>query len=340
MAMGSDNYNRQPRIGVRLIGLVMVIAGVSLATYLVVAYFAYENGRAAGLSQQATTRLTQISRQIELAETDMNSGNVGMAITRLDYVLAEDPGNRRAADLRRQAEAIKAAAAGPLPTKEPSGPTPTPMAGTDPADEPLPELQTIRRLAAADQWEEALPRLLAFRRTHPDYERRQTDELLYDTYVNLGLNYVNTEKIELGLNYFSQAERLGSLPQEALDYRLWADLYLNGIAYFGVDYQIASAYFRDLCAAAPFFQQSCARLHQALVGYGDQLAYNLDWCPAASLYQEAMQQRSTEALSAKLSQAREGCAAATPVPLTDTLPITMTGSLSITVPITPTESGE
>jgi hypothetical protein len=338
---GDTGTGRRPRLLVRLIGLSLVIFSVFLATYLVVAYFAFETGRKEARQQATDSRNEQISRQIELAGQDLEEGNYRIALARLDFVLAEAPDNSRAQDLRRQVIAIEAAAAIPQPTPEPIEVVAGPDTSGDVADEnPLPELQAIRRLTAAGQWEEALPPLIALRRQFPDYERRQTDELLYETYLNLGFEYVNTEKIELGLNYFSQAERLGTLPQEALDYRLWADLYLQGRAYFGVNYEIAGAYFRDLCAAAPFFQSSCARLYEALIGYGDQLAYNLDWCPAESVYREAWQQRATEALNAKLAQAREGCASATPVPLTDTLPITQTGSLTTTIPITPTESGD
>lgn len=336
-----SNAERQPRLLVRALGLVLVIVSVVLATYLVVAFFAYESGRAEAVRQAATTRQEQISRQLELAEQDLAGGNSGMALTRVEYVLSLDPENERALALQTEGQTIQATQTDLQPTAEPvevEEPVEEPGDATE--IEPLPELQTIRRLTAAERWEEALPLLVSFRQMHPDYERQQTDELLYDTLVNLGLNYVNTEKIELGLNYFSQAERLGSLPQEALDYRLWADLYLQGIAYVGVNYEIAAGYFRDLCAAAPFFQSSCARLHEALVGYGDQLAYNLDWCPAASVYQEAWRQRTTDALDSKLAQAREGCASATAVPLTGTLPLTQSGSLSSTVPITPPEPGE
>lgn len=179
--------------------------------------------------------------------------------------------------------------------------------------------------------------LLAFQHTYPDYERGETDQLLYDTYVALGLQAINTDKIELGLNYFSQAERLGNLPQEALDYRVWADLYFQAVAYSGVNWDIAAGYWRDLCAAAPFFQGACERFQTALIGLGDQLAYQLDWCPAVPVYQEAWNRQPTESLDAKLAQAREGCASATPVPITGTNP------LSDTAPITgtnPTEPGE
>lgn len=236
---------RRPRLAVRLVGLVLVIFSVVVATYLLVAYFAFESGRNERLQQESTTRAEQLSRQMQLAREDLAEGSDNLALTRLEWVLGQDPQNEEALALRDQ---IAAAAASPAP--DPTEPPTTIEANAPDAavsdDEALAELQAIRRMASSEQWEGALSRLLAFRHQFPDYERGETDQLLYDIYVALGLEYVNSEKIELGLNYFSQAERLGDLPQEALDYRVWADLYFQAVAYSGVNWEIAGGYWRDL----------------------------------------------------------------------------------------------
>lgn len=325
------------RLAQRALGLALVIVSVVLATYLLVAYFAYESGRSLRSQQETTARTEQVDRQLELARQDLAAGSAHMAMTRLDWVLTQDPDNADALTLRQQAaaaeDAAQTAGSGPLPTAEPR---PTAEATPEEVitdDERLTELQAIRRLAAGEQWEEALPALVAFQQRFPDFNRDETNQLLYNTYLALGLSYVNTEKVELGLNYFAQAERLGSLPQEALDYRVWADLYFQGMAYSGVNWSIAADYWADLCAAAPFYRDSCARLDRALVGTGDQYAYLMDWCPAADIYQRAWNRTPTEILDNKLAEARAGCAAATAVPLTDTVPITSTA------PLTPTEPG-
>ena len=51
----------------RLVGLALVISSVVLATYLLVAYFAFESGQAARVAQETTARDEQVPRQIELA---------------------------------------------------------------------------------------------------------------------------------------------------------------------------------------------------------------------------------------------------------------------------------
>lgn len=325
---------RRPRLAVRLFGLALVIFAVVVATYLLVAYFAFESGRALRVQQEATSRTEQIDRQIDLAREDLTEGSDNLALTRLDWVLAQDPQNEDALTLREQI-ATAAAEPTPLPTEPPAEPPPTEEAPEVTNEDALPELQAIRRLVATERWEDALAALLAFRQLYPDYKRAETDQLLYDTYVALGLNYVNSDQIELGLNYLSQAEQLGNLPQEALDYRVWADLYYEGIAYSGVNWAYAIDYWRDLCAAAPFFRDSCERFDVALEEYGDQLAYLMDWCPAISAYQEAWNRRPSENLESKLGQARQGCASATPIPITGTLPLTGTTPITGELPVEP-----
>lgn len=331
---------RRPRLGVRLLGLGLVIFSVVVATYLLVAYFAYESGRTLRVEQEATSRAEQIGRQVQLARDDLAVGSDNLALTRLDWVLSQDPQNTEAQTLRDQIAAALTAERSPDATEPPATAAPDSAADVSSAlssanTAAQAELSVIRRRVATEQWEDALSALLTFRQQYPDVERGETDRLLYDTYIALGLQHVNSDKIELGLNYFSQAERLGDLPQEALDYRVWADLYFQAVAYSGVNWEIAAGYWRDLCAAAPFFKNSCERLDVALEGHGDQLAYLLDWCPAVSVYQEAWNRQPSERVEGKLSQARDGCASATPVPITGTVPLTGTAPLTGTSSLEP-----
>ena len=73
----------------RLVGLALVISSVVLATYLLVAYFAFESGQAARVAQETTARDEQVARQIELARQNLDEGSSHLALTRLDWVLAQ-----------------------------------------------------------------------------------------------------------------------------------------------------------------------------------------------------------------------------------------------------------
>jgi hypothetical protein len=194
-------------------------------------------------------------------------------------------------------------------------------------------LRDIEDLLEDEAWEDAITALISFQHNNPEYERRHTDELLQEAYMAQGVELLYGDQIELGLYYLEQAQQLGDLPQDVRDQQQWAELYLAGIGYFGVNWDVTLFYFRDLCLAAPFFHDACAKLNEALVAYGDQYAVQRDWCPAEALYQEASQQNDSNALLQKLREAREGCASATPTssaPISGTLPVTGTTSLTQT----------
>ncbi len=329
--------DRPARPLVRLLGIGLILISVLAAVYLIVAYFAWENGQELRTEQINTQRANQISRQIELAQDDLTQGSYNLALDRLDWVLERDPSNEAALAVQRQVEAAQRTALTPQaqPTATlPPEPTPTPGAIADPET----ELARLQRLESRQDWAELASGTIQFQRQFPEFERLTTDALLYNAYLNQGLVAVqgSGDEIEQGLFYFSQAEQLGDLPQEALDYRLWAEIYLEAIAYYGVNWGVTSSALRELCLSAPFYQNACDKFYESLVNYADQFAFAQDWCPAVDLYREARQYGN--GVNDKLSAAVEGCNLATPTPgvitgttgLTGTTSITNTGSLEIT----------
>jgi hypothetical protein len=161
--------------------------------------------------------------------------------------------------------------------------------------------------------------------------------------MNYGLDLITGEKVELGMYYLAQAQQLGDLPQSARDYQTWAELYTQGISFYGVNWEASAYYFRDLCLAAPFYQSSCERVFTALVSLGDQYAFAQDWCPAQDLYDEASSYQTTAELNDKRTQAQENCLLATPTPsepITDTVPITDTAPFEGAPFVLPTETPE
>jgi hypothetical protein len=158
--------------------------------------------------------------------------------------------------------------------------------------------------------------------------------MLYNAYINLGVGLLSGSQIELGLFYLTQAERLGDLPVEVTDQRTWAELYLSGIGYYGVDWETTIFYFRGLCAAAPFYQNACQKLFEALMAYGDQYAAAQDWCPAETWYREAVRMDNTVSAVDKRREATANCLEATPTP---EAPITGTVPITGTIPTVPSE---
>jgi len=305
----------------RIVGVLLVLAAVVVGLYLAVGYLAWQSGETLRSEREEEARVQQITRQVSLAQEDIQRGGYNLALHRLDWVLERDPANEEAEALHQQAqEALRTALtpeAPPTPTLEPE---PTVVLSEE--TEPEEELRRLQRLYSREQWSDLLPAVLAMQRQFPNFERMESDRLLYEAYLNLGLQQIQGDQIEKGISNLAQAEKLGDLPQEALDFWLWAELYLEGIAYYGVNWAVSASVFRDLCLSAPFYQNSCDKLYDSLVNYGDQYLLNQDYCPAVDYLREARQYGSSGTLSEKLNRAVEGCASATPTPdvISGTLP--------------------
>lgn len=317
----------------RLAGLLLIIVAALLAYYLLVVYLGWQSGQQLLSERQEQQFTGQIARQVELAQADIAASNYDLALRRLEWVLVRDPHHSTAQQLQETAQtARQVRSEQPAPPRESITPTSTPLPSPTPGviADPTSELARIDRLIAGEEWAVAATALQSFQRQFPDHERSRTDRLLYDTYIELGMSYIEGERAELGLFYLNQAERLGDLPESVSDYRIWAELYTQGISFYGVNWDAAAFYFRDLCLAAPFYQNACQRLGQILTRHGDAFALLEDWCPAQALYEEAQRHSGSQELGRKLAEARENCLLATPTP---TAPITDTRTITQTAPV-------
>lgn len=321
----------------RLVGLLLIIIAVAAGWLLLVGYFGYQSGQQKLIENQQAEFSNQMTRQLTLAQENINNGNYELAIVRLQWILDHDQNNEQAQQLFAEAQRMmgQAAQATAVPTTAAAaaaaGPTPEPSPTPGQIGSPDEELQRIRRQIVRKEWDNVVASLITFQLQFPSYEREETDALLFDAYLGYSQQLLEGEQVELGLFYLKQAENLGNLPQTMLDYRTWAELYTQGISFYGANWDAAAYYFRDLCLAAPFYQDACTRLNEALEAHGDQYAGVQDWCPAQLLYQEARQQNNTAVLAEKVQLAREGCLAATPTP---------EGPITATVPFSGTLPGE
>jgi tetratricopeptide (TPR) repeat protein len=334
----------QTRLWMRRTGLLLMLLAGLLAWYLGIFYVGWQRGQADQEQLQEAKQAEQLETQVELARQDMDSGSYALAQLRLEWVLERSPDDPEALSLYGQTqselERLLTPAVVMTPTSSPTpipSPTPTPV----PIEDPTAELDRLRELVSAEKWEEAVPALVSFQWQFPSSSRQETDAMLFDAYIGLGLSLLQGEQVEHGLAQLEQAEKLGDLPESVLDHRTWAEIYLQGIAFYNVNWGATVYYFRDLCLAAPFYQSSCDVLFQSLIEYGNQYATALDWCPALPLYEEALLHGRSQSLSIKLRQAREECSLATATPAapdSNAFPITNTQSLTGTFQITPSPS--
>ena len=329
----SENHQKQRSVSLaRLLGLILIVIAGLVALYALVGYAAWQSGETIRNEREESQQAEQAARQVSLAQEDIAQGSYNLALRRLEWVLQRDPDNKDAQTVRRQADAALKTALTPA---APASPTPIPEPSPTPGQisEPETEIGRLRRLAKQEKWEDLFEGTLVFQRQYPSYERLETDGFLYNSSLNLGLSYIQGDQIEIGIYYLAQAENLGDLSQEALDYWLWAELYLQGMAYFGVNWGTTATFFRDLCLSAPFYQGSCDKLFDALLAHGTQYLVAQDYCPAVDLFREARQYGRSQDLDLKLNEAVQGCSEATPTPppIIDTLPVTGTESLEAPV---------
>jgi hypothetical protein len=332
----SGPEERQPRGRplFSVVGIILIASAILIGVYGTVAYTAWQRSQQTQADEARTILLQEIDNQLSLAREDISNGNHQLAQRRLNWILERETNHPEALSLMADIESQLAL---PTPTPRPTATEPPVVEEVDPDDELAPVYSRLRQLVADGSWSEAITELTDFQSEYPNYRRLDTDRLLYDAYVNLGQELLPGDQVELGLSYLARAESLGDLEQAVLDQKLWAELYLQGIAYYGVDWETSAILFRDLCAAAPFYQNSCQKLGDSLMALGDIYAANLDWCPAESYYAEARSYGVSGNVSEKLSEARLMCMEATPTP---TAPITETQSVNVTLPVALSLSAE
>jgi hypothetical protein len=312
----------------RGLGYFLIAVALLLLFYGGVAYWGWQSGQQLRQEQALASHQAELDKQVALTQGDIAAGNYELALLRLEWV-ANNGGQTIAADLqaeigRQQALALTPS---PTPTLIPS-PTPTaePVAAeegdeVDDEAEAAEAFAELEALMADFLWSEAITAVSAFQQRWPSYRRPETNQMLYDAYLARGQRLLSGDDIERGLFYLEQARRLGPIPENVEGQIVFAELYLEGIVFYDVNWPAYLYYFRELCSYAPLFQEACPRLQDGLIKYGDALGVAQDWCVAAEHYVEARNLRNipataaSETLAAKITTAREACLLATPTPL-------------------------
>jgi hypothetical protein len=196
MAMG-EGYDEQgqepstPRRLLRGFGLALVIIAVLLAVYGTVVYTAWQRGQSLRVENARLALEEQMADQISLAQGDIANGNFALAMRRLDWVLERDPASEAALSLHDQAQSGLNARLTPTPRPTP---TATPEAAVTPVEasqlndaatqEAFENLQTLMN---EERWAAAVSAIAAFQQDFPNERRQQTDEMLDNAYINLGV---------------------------------------------------------------------------------------------------------------------------------------------------------
>jgi tetratricopeptide (TPR) repeat protein len=261
--------------------LLVLIAGGSV-------YAGYNSAIDQRTQYESTLVAGEAANQYVLAQQDIALGNYDRARQRLEYIIKIDPNYPNVSE--QLAFVLTQQGITASPTMAPS-PTLTPTPDFRSRDERFAEAQNL--LIARD-WTGAIDTLLQLRKNYPDFMAVKVDDMLFVALRNRGIDKIAKAHDLEGGNYdLTLAERFGPLDAEARNWRDWAELYILGASFWGVDWGQTVNYFSQLAASAPNLGDlsgwtATNRYLDALLGYGDWYAAKGQWCDAQTQYDTYM----------------------------------------------------
>ena len=265
-------------LGVLLLAL---IAGGSV-------YAGYNSAIDQRTQYESTLVAGEAANQYVLVQQDIAAGNYDRARQRLEYIIKINPNYPNVSEQLAFVLMQQQITASPTFV---STPTLTPTPDYRGRDELFGQAQNL--LIARD-WTGAIDTLLLLRKNYPDFMVVKVDGMLFVALRNRGIDKIAQLHDLEGGNYdLTLAERFGPLDAEARNWRDWAELYIRGASYWGVDWGQSVYYFSQLAAAAPNLSDisgwtASNRYLDALLGYGDWLAAKGQWCDAQTQYDTYM----------------------------------------------------
>ena len=290
--------------------LSLIVLGILFLVILILAsagYAGYQAGMAERDTQAQATRAADLEHQYELGVTDLAAGRYEVAQARFEYIVQLDPNFRDASQKLAQVRAAIAATA--TPTLAPPTVTPTlapPTATQSHAAQDL--FNQAQAQYAASDWAGVIATLTQLHGVDPTFQAVKVNGMLYVAYRNSGIAQISGSDIEGGMFDLDQAEAIGPLDTDALNYRAWGRLYLAAQSYWGLNWQQAMVILQQLYLIAPYFHDTSTLLYQATVNYADQLAQSGDTCGAAQHYTEAQALKADPKIADALATAQASCA--------------------------------
>jgi len=260
-----------------LLGLLLIAAGSTFAGYQ------------SGISGRKSAEATQVSaiadEQYELGMLDMEAKRYDLARQRFEYVIQVNPNYPGVTE--QLALVLLEINTTATPTQKP-----TPTITATPDMRGVEELFVQAQIDLANMdWTNAINTLLSLRKADPNYQPVWVDDMLYVAYRNRGKDKILKDgDLEGGIYDLTQAEQIGPLDVDAKGYLTWSRLYITGASFWEIDWGQAVYYFAQVAPALPNLRDGSGwtateRYRIALIGYGDFLADNKDWCGARIQYE-------------------------------------------------------
>ena len=284
---------------------------LSLVSLLAIAAASAFGGYMSGINLRTGLEATQVAQEVaqqfSLGVQDLEARRYEVARQRFEYVIRLDPGYPGVTE--KLAEVLLELNTTATPTVVPT-PTLTPTPDMRTAEELFSQAQVFM---ADEQWSEAIDALLKLRKDEPGYQPVKVDSMLYVSLRNRGVHRIlNEADLEGGTYDLALAERFGPLDIEASNMRTWADLYVTGASFWGLDWAQSAYYFGQLLQVAPNLRDSSnltatERFRTATIKYADTLAENGDWCLAQEQYDQAFNYGTDPAVEPTAQKVAQEC---------------------------------
>jgi tetratricopeptide (TPR) repeat protein len=267
----------------------------------------YRSGIGMRTEAEKTLVSEQAREQFDLGVQDMQAGFFERARQRFEYVIRLDPAYPGAADML--AEVLLEINTTATPTTMPT-PTLTPTPDTRGIDGLF---DTANQQMSNNEWDTAIETLLRLRKQDPTYRAVNIDGMLFLALRNRGMDKIAKQAdLEGGLYDLALAARFGPLDNEAQGYMNWTTLYLTGASFWDLDWRQVVSYFEQIAPQLPYLTDGSGltaieRYRLGLIGLGDTLMREGDYCTAVDTYTLALSYGSDAEAELALQEATDLC---------------------------------
>ena len=281
-------------------GLTWLVIGVAVLVLLLVGALGY--GAVQAGRHERTLQVEQTAEDLyQRGETYLQEGQLELAAAAYEQALLYMPdhtaSSKRLAQVREQLGVQ---------------PTPTLLLQRETKQAFWNELMAAYEIG---NWELVIQQADKLIGVDPDYNREQVDGMLVEAFYALGTRLVEQDQMVEAVRYFDSALVLAPENGRIALAKDLAVRYMTGMGYWAADWPQAITHLRGVYDLDPEYKDVSARLHDALVQYGDLLIVRQEWCQASEQYTRALAIRSEADIVAKNQDATLKCAEApTPMP--------------------------
>ncbi len=313
-------------------GLLTVAASAcSLIAVLVAGLGGYLTGQTEVETLLDGTKQAQINQYLSDVPTRVAEGNTAYIEGYIDWFGELTPaptelaglvatGTQLAQDIQPTATATATATIPVTETLPPTAaatsttaPTLASASAADDADAPLFDAAALFQEAEAQiadgELDEAVKTLVAVQGVDPTFRPQEVQDLIFQTLRRQAeqlLRSGDPATLSVGIVKANEAERYGNIGELSYE-RYIAELYINAQSNEATNPQAAIEGYGTIYTQAPSYLDVRSKLYNLRVELGDAYLVSLDYCPAVTQYQAALQLVNAPEIETKLQTAEASC---------------------------------